>query len=150
MLLLLLLIQTERTQGNTERCWDRTDAGRFDAVLSLYPHDVSPVPRMRRRVGARARGFVANGLGCGSGEGREGFVERLASGLPEEELARDWPVSQPSSGGWAGQRRASPCRLGWVQRSVGGLVAVWLGPLGDEERRKRAPLSMQKWCSDGG
>lgn len=87
-------------------------------------------------MGARARGSRANGLGCESGEG---FVERLACGLPEEELARDWPVSQSAlerwavvGEWWAGQRRASLCRSGWVQRSV-GLSPVWPFGLGDEE-----------------
>lgn len=84
-------------------------------------------------MGARARGSRANGLGCESGEG---FVERLACGLPEEELARHWPVSQSAlqrwavvGEWWAGQRRASLCRSGWVQRSVGivACLAVRLG-----------------------
>lgn len=66
-------------------------------------------------MGARARGSRANGLGC---ESEEGFVERLACGLPEKKVARDWPVSQPSSGGqwWASGGQANGGRVcaGWV------------------------------------
>lgn len=102
-------------------------------------------------MGARARGSRANGLGC---ESEEGFVERLACGLPEKKVARDWPVSQPSSGGqwWASGGQANGGRVcaGWVGFKVGGLVACLAVWLGRREEQRLAPLSMQKWCSDGG
>jgi len=95
-------------------------------------------------MGARARGSVANGLlGCESGG--EGFVERgwrewVAGRPPDEELARDWPVSQPSSGG---QWRAVVGRPTTGETVPVGLRG-WPFGLGDERAWLRCRCRMQR------